>query len=40
MTRKSVFITSNKKKMEQDIYWDMVKIVLPFQYINKEAYHV
>lgn len=38
MTWKPVFLTSDKEKAVQDIYWIMVKIVLPFQYIDKEVY--
>lgn len=38
MTWKPVFLTSDKEKVVQDIYWTMVKIILPFQYIDKEVY--
>lgn len=37
MTHKTVFITCTKEEIMQDIYWNMVKIILPFQYIKKEV---
>lgn len=38
MTQKIVFITSDRKKAVQEIYWNTVKIILPFQYIDKEVH--